>query len=549
MSEPSLTINFPSPNSDKRFHVNATEIKQIASLILRKSNPHCFGWTKDNLNRRLSKLLPQRICILVLFIIRSEKSGMLNVYFDSGSEMPLVELLHDVCGSDFCPTFMFFVLGHDVDESNFLKVLSLTDAQFAAWVSVAHYREMLALGCEFSRWWNLRSLKMDDVKCNYLAERLSVLINKLNLASHHKPLFSFKDCMQRNVVAWSGGDIVITSVDYDKFLTGARVEQFSDALKRLADAAASPRALHQRPADHLISTQAILWFTELPAGQIDFDWVSYTRFAFELFGRAVADRALQINLQEQDKISKEAAQAFLDDFVVIPAGTYWIGTTESATFSEPPAQRFEIYLATYRIFKRPITGTDWLLFCDTQLSSMSNEYPVRCCNAFHAMLFASIVQRKLRDLGLITLNSSVVLPTERQWEVAARGNAAFDYPWGDSFQSTRCNCDLLYGPRATIPGMFSPQGDSPFGCQDMSGNVREWTRSYGGIADIDWRSHNQPEVIQPLDSLQPSDRLIVRGGSYSYDADCVRTWVRNTQVAERSDQQTGFRLVIEGDYA
>jgi hypothetical protein len=52
-------------------------------------------------------------------------------------------------------------------------------------------------------------------------------------------------------------------------------------------------------------------------------------------------------------------------------------------------------------------------------------------------------------------------------------------------------------------------------------------------------------MSRTLDTLRSADRLVVRGGSYSYDEDCVKTWVRNTQLAERADQQTGFRLVID----
>jgi len=47
-----------------------------------------------------------------------------------------------------------------------------------------------------------------------------------------------------------------------------------------------------------------------------------------------------------------------------------------------------------------------------------------------------------------------------------------------------------------------------------------------------------------LISIAPSSRLVIKGGSYSYSFDCVTAWMRNTQIAERRDGHTGFRLVI-----
>lgn len=99
--------------------------------------------------------------------------------------------------------------------------------------------------------------------------------------------------------------------------------------------------------------------------------------------------------------------------------------------------------------------------------------------------------------------------------------------------------------RPSPPERFSPAGDSPFGCQDMAGNVREWTRSYAGIEGHDWQPFPPLQTDRTSHTLAPDDRPIVRGGSYSYDPACVRAWVRNTQLAMRADSQTGFRLVIE----
>jgi formylglycine-generating enzyme required for sulfatase activity len=68
------------------------------------------------------------------------------------------------------------------------------------------------------------------------------------------------------------------------------------------------------------------------------------------------------------------------------------------------------------------------------------------------------------------------LPTEAEWEKAARGTEGWIYPWGDGLPTAEL-CDFADNVRLATPvGQYSPQGDSPYGCADMAGNVWEWTQ-------------------------------------------------------------------------
>lgn len=74
--------------------------------------------------------------------------------------------------------------------------------------------------------------------------------------------------------------------------------------------------------------------------------------------------------------------------------------------------------------------------------------------------------------------AGLLLPTEEQWEKAARGTGGREWPWGNEWVEHRANTSEA-GIKDTTPvGKYSPQGDSPSGCADMAGNVWEWTDSW-----------------------------------------------------------------------
>jgi formylglycine-generating enzyme required for sulfatase activity len=280
--------------------------------------------------------------------------------------------------------------------------------------------------------------------------------------------------------------------------------------------------------------------------------------------RALAGQALAVLGDERD----------FDQLILIPAGAFVMGSgpaDRQASDDEKP--QHELVLPGFKIGKYPVTNAQYRPFMEaggyqekrwwTQAGwaekkkpSYEDEpwreprywhdsrfnrpnQPVVGVSWYEAVAYCCWLTAVWRSEGQLAATEVVRLPSEAEWEKAARGEKGRIYPWGDEWDQTRGNTGELGLGSPCAVGMF-PTGASPFGCLDMAGQVWEWCATR-------WQK-DYPYDIQENEwtsgYLEGEALRVVRGGSWDDGQNFARCACRFRSRANFRDAYQGFRVVV-----
>jgi formylglycine-generating enzyme required for sulfatase activity len=226
------------------------------------------------------------------------------------------------------------------------------------------------------------------------------------------------------------------------------------------------------------------------------------------------------------------------EMVLVPAGSFQMGGELQDDVDARPVH--EVRLSAFYIDRYEVTNAQfgrfvdekqyrdndkWQLGADGGGITDKDKHPVVWVKWQVAQAYAEWAGKQL--------------PTEAQWERAAKGNGPGPFPWGETLPRGRANYKgAPDGFDTTAPVGRFPEGVSPFGCHDMAGNASEWCRDWFG-------EYPKGTAINPQGPGEGEQRVL-RGGSWDDDFDTYLSVVlRIADYPYNADKRYGFRCVYE----
>lgn len=225
--------------------------------------------------------------------------------------------------------------------------------------------------------------------------------------------------------------------------------------------------------------------------------------------------------------------------VYVPEGEFLMGTGKNGDsvirIDESPQHR--VFLDAYWIDKTEVTKDMYYKFCIS----------AKCSYLYAEIMGLHNFQEESDPVVNVSWDrannyckwAGRRLPTEAEWEKAARGTDGREYPWGRySFDCLRGNYAGCVYKNGVKPVGSYPKGASPYGALDMAGNVWEWV--------FDWYQadyYQQSPSRNPI-NLNPGNSKVLRGGSWENPSGTIRTAFRFKAEPDYSRDNIGFRCTV-----
>lgn len=213
--------------------------------------------------------------------------------------------------------------------------------------------------------------------------------------------------------------------------------------------------------------------------------------------------------------------------VTVPAGWFTMGQDEGPRANRPSHR---VYLDAFAIDRTEVTNAAFARF----VSETGQRPPDWDETLLETHANHPVVGVRWREADAYCRWAGKRLPTEAEWEKAARGADGRRYPWGDDWLDG-CANTAESGHDGVLPAGAFPDGASPYGVLDMAGNAAEWVADY-----FAFDYYRQSPTHNPRGPARVMDHGL-RGGSWASSATQVQTFFRDSSHSVSPNPRVGFR--------